>query len=260
MSDTVTFDEVLSQIDTSENPVAGVIISKLSEQCTRLAEISSQVGSTTTDPNAPKKPTIGVVIKEAGEVAKVDDDGNLVNADADPEVVNAYNAYITSRNEAKRNYRILFAALHPEFDLGEEGDVDDSEKDALVAEAKDTWKSVKSGVDYLSTLDGITDEFVKDFLNSVPQVQGARMITTVAGEVKRPKFDSITITLGESVWSAKTLTEAATTISKNGGKGTSAGDLGEAYFAAGGTDLEPGGQLSFEHGEFVLTVVKKSSN
>jgi hypothetical protein len=150
------------------------------------------------------------------------------------------------------------ATLHPEFAVDDSDEVDDSERAEYVAEAKELWANLKTGASYLASVNGVPDNFLSEFLTEVPQVQGARMITSAPGETKRQRFDSIVVALGDNEWNVKTLTEVAQTISKQGGdnKGTTQSEVYAKFLEDGGGDATAGEPFEFTFKDFTITAVK----
>lgn len=233
-----------------ENPIATVVGQQLMLLCDRLAEISEAVNDSS---DGEKKPTIGVVIKEAGE-------------SADEAVTALLAKYNEAKEASKKAYRSLFISLHPEFaDDTSDDEVDDSERAVLVQEAKDLFAKVKSGLAFIDSLDGFTG-FSAEFLQSVPVVDGARMRVTPSDSAGiRPRFSSIEVIRTENgnvVKAAKTATEVANFIKPfhkddESLKGYTSGDLIKGWVAAGGTAETPAGtKISVVAGPFTIVTVK----
>lgn len=248
MSESSYTELVENRLD--ENPIAKVVGQQLMILCDRLAEISEAVNEAE---GGEKKPTIGVVIKEAGE-------------SADEAVTGLLAKYNEAKDASKKAYRSLLISLHPEFaDDTSDDEVDDSERAVLVTEAKDLFSKVKSGLAFIDSLDGFTG-FSAEFLASVPVVDGARMRVNPSDSAGiRPRFSSIEVTrtdTGNVVHKGKTATDVAAFMKPHLKddetlKGYASGDLIKGWVAAGGNAETPAGTaIAVTVGPFTVSTVK----
>lgn len=229
----------------SSNPIAKVIGGQLAEFADRLGEIAEEVNKGT-DPDAPKKPTVGTVLKEAKE------------NETDETTQDLLAETLRLRNEAKVAYRALLIHLHPEFEGTEDDDQDDDERSAMVAEAKDVFGRIKAGLAFLATQPGIPEDFTNNFLGMIPVVEGARQRTSVSeGGTIRPRFETVLIS-GPNEFSATATSFTDTVKALKNKLEVSTSDLADAWVAAGGSsETEAGTKIEFSIDEYAFVTVKK---
>jgi hypothetical protein len=202
----------------SANPIAKVIGGQLAEFADRLGEIAEVVNKGT-DPNAPKKPTVGEIMKEA-------------KGSEDTETAALLDEVVSAREAAKAAYRVLLVHLHPEFEGTEDDDQDDDERSAMVAEAKDVFGRIKAGLAFLATQPGIPEDFTNTFLGMIPVVEGARQRTSVTeGGTIRPRFETVLIS-GPNEFSATATSFTDTVKALKNKLEVSTSDLADAWVAA----------------------------
>jgi hypothetical protein len=248
VQDKVNYNELIDSALAS-NPLAQIIGEQLRQQANILGEIAEKVNDKS-DPNAPKRPTIGEIMKEAK------------NPEATKEIQALAAKWDKIRQQSKDVYRELLVTLHPEFaDLAEDDDSDDSERQMFIAEAKEAYAKIKAGLTFLASQDSVPSSFGNDFLSSIPVVEGARQRTSLGnsdGETLRPRFTVIDVSGPDNKQtSVKTFTDTAKFLAANGQKDIGTSELSEAWVAAGGSrETESGTKIEFSIDEWAFVTVK----